>query len=307
MAAPKRRVSNVVFVQILLAVALAVASAVCYSASAVLQHREAAAHQSGGLHLVARLAQRRGWWIAIAASGLGALLHLAALGSGALLLVQPLGVTALVFALVIHARMTRTTPDRTTLLGAACIVFGPSAALSAIPRHSAPVSPVLGYWVVAAAVATLAVVLATGAITIRRRLPRAGPVLYAVAAALCFGFTSGTAKAVWLGHTAATVIGAGLLSAAAGVVLTQHAYRDGGLGAPLATLTLVDPLAAGIVAVLALGEPISTTPLHPVIGLAGVLATAVGVVLLSPRNVMSTHATAARPPLAGPEAARSAA
>lgn len=307
MAAPKQQVSNVVFVQILLAVVLALASALCYSASAVLQHREAGAHESGGLHLVARLVRRRGWWIAIAAGVLGALLHLAALGSGALLLVQPLGVTTLVFALVIHARVTRTTPGRTTLLGAACIVLGLPAALSAIPRHAAPVSPVLGYWAVAAAVAALAVVVATGAITIRRRLPGAAPVLYAVTAALCFGLTSGTAKAVWLGHTAPTVIGAGLLSAAAGVVLTQHAYRDGGLGAPLATLTLVDPLAAAVVGVLALGEPISTTPLHLVTGLAGVLATAVGVVLLSRRNMVATHASTAHPPLTGPEAARSAA
>jgi drug/metabolite transporter (DMT)-like permease len=307
MATANLHVSSVVFVQILLAVALALASAVCYSASAVLQHREVAAHQSSGLHLVARLVRRRGWWIAIAATVLGALLHLAALGTGALLLVQPLGVTALVFALLIDARMNRTTVDGTTWLGAACIVLGLPAVLSAIPRHAAPVTPVLGYWAVAAAVALLAGVLATGATLIRRRLPRAAPVLYAVAAAVCFGLTSGTAKAVWLGNTAPIVIGAGLISAAAGVVLAQHAYRDGGLGAPLATLTLVDPLAAGFVAVLALGEPISTTPLHLAIGLAGALATAVGVVLLSPRGVMPTHSAAAHHPLVSAEPAGSAA
>jgi drug/metabolite transporter (DMT)-like permease len=238
-------------------------------------------------------------------------LHLAALGTGPLLLVQPLGVTALVFALLIGARVDRTSVDRTAWLGAGCVVLGlPAVLLPTIPRQTAPVTPVLGYWAVAAAVAVVTGVLAIGAILIGRRLPRASPVLYAGAAAVSFGLTSGTAKAVWLGHATPSVIVAGLASALVGVVLVQHAYRDGGLGAPLAILTLADPLAAGMVGVLVLGERISTSPLQVSIGLAGVLSTAVGVVLLSPRHVVATHpkpAHAAPDPLADAQPTRSAA
>jgi drug/metabolite transporter (DMT)-like permease len=305
------QVNSVVLVQIFVAVALALASAVCYSAAAVLQHREVSVHLAGGLDLVARLVRRRGWWAAGAATGIGAVLHLAALGTGPLLLVQPLGVTALVFALLIDARMDRTPVDRTAWLGAGCVVLGlPAVLLPVIPRHTAPVTPVLGYWAVAAAVAVVTGVLAIGAILIGRRLPRASPVLYAGAAAVCFGLTSGTAKAVWLGHATPYVIVTGLASALIGVVLVQHAYRDGGLGAPLAILTLADPLAAGMVGVLVLGEQISTSPLQVSIGLAGVLSTAVGVVLLSPRHVVPAPPTAAHAaprPLSDARPTRSAA
>ena len=131
------QVNSVVPVQIFVAVALALASAVCYSAAAVLQHREVSVHVAGGLDLVARLARRRGWWAAVATTVIGAVLHLAALGTGPLLLVQPLGVTALVFALLIGARVDRTSVDRTAWLGAGCVVLGlPAVLLPTIPRQT---------------------------------------------------------------------------------------------------------------------------------------------------------------------------
>jgi hypothetical protein len=80
---------------------------------------------------------------------------------------------------------------------------------------------------------------------------------------------------------------AALTSALVGLVLAQHAYRDGGLGAPLATLTLVDPLTAGLLGVMVLGEPISTSPVRLAIGVAGALLTAAGVAVLAPRPVVA--------------------
>ena len=44
--------------------------------------------------------------------------------------------------------------------------------------------------------------------------------------------------------------------------MIQAAYRDGGLGAPLATCTIVDPIAASLVGILLLGE-------HLRLGVAG--------------------------------------
>jgi hypothetical protein len=105
-----------------------------------------------------------------------------------------------------------------------------------------------------------------------------------VGAATCFGLTSGTVRAVWLGHATPAAVAAGLTSAGIGVALAQQAYRDGGLGAPLATLTLVDPLSAGALGVLILGETLNLTPTRLALAVCGGVATVVGVVLLSQRQ-----------------------
>ena len=78
---------------------LAVASTGCYAASAVLQEREAGRQDAGGAALLRGLVRRPWWWLAVAATVAGAVLHVAALASGPLSLVQPFGVLTLVLAL----------------------------------------------------------------------------------------------------------------------------------------------------------------------------------------------------------------
>jgi drug/metabolite transporter (DMT)-like permease len=268
--------------KLFLAIVLAVSSAVCYAVSAALQHREAARLSVGGLGLMKALLHRRPWWAAVAVTVAGGVLHVSALGAGQLVLVQPIGVLALVFALPVGARLegTRVTPRAWT--GALCVVVGLPAALSAIPGHGA-----VGHAASSFSAAATVIVLLTGATTLAavrtgRSHPRAAAVLYAIAAALCFGMTSGAAKTVLLGLGSPAIIAVGLAAAALGIVLTQHAYRDGGLGAPLAVLTLADPLTAATVGVIVLGEPLATAPLRVAVGLAGVVVTSTGVVLLTP-------------------------
>ncbi|WP_344418623.1 DMT family transporter [Pseudonocardia ailaonensis] len=264
--------------QILLAVLLALASAVSYAVAAVVQQREASRHHAGGLALVGRLVRTRAWWAAQAATLCGAALHLAALGLGALVLVQPLGIAALVFALVLGAR--RGVPvGRSGRAGAALVVVGLPSALVAVGASGQEGVPLLGYWTLAPLIAVAAAALALAA---ARR--RSGAALHAVAAALCFGLTSGTAKLAWLGQAGPAAIGVGLVAAVAGMVLAQHAYRDGGLGAPLATLTLVDPLTAGAIGVLVLGEPLTTSLPRLGIGAAGVAMVVAGVFRLAPHR-----------------------
>lgn len=272
-----------------LAVALALASAVCYALSAVLQEREASRQQAGGLVLVARLARRRGWWAAIGATGVGALLHLGAVGAGPLVVVQPIGVSTLVIALLIGSWLGRRRVAPRSWAGAACVITGLPAVLAAVPHdageHS---SDAAAYWPVAAvlaAVVALAVAVALG-LGARRR-PHIAGIAYAASAAVCFGFTSATAKTIWLGHVEVQRIAVGLVVVGVGTVLAQHAYRDGGLGAPLAVLTLLDPFTAGAVGMLVLGEPFGTTPVTLAIGVAGGIATAVGVALLSARPAVA--------------------
>jgi hypothetical protein len=122
-------------------------------------------------------------------------------------------------------------------------------------------------------------------------------VLYAVAAALCFGLTSGTAKTILLGFGTPAILMAGLAALGSGIVFAQHAYRDGGLGAPLAVLTLADPLTAATVGVVVLGEALAASPLRLAVGAAGVAITCIGVVLLTPHPVAPAERAA---PVPGP-------
>jgi hypothetical protein len=76
----------------------------------------------------------------------------------------------------------------------------------------------------------------------------------------------------------------GVVAAGAGLALAQLAYRRGGLGAPLATLILVNPLVAIGLGVALLGEPVVLTPLTATLGLVGIFATGGGIwVLARPR------------------------
>ncbi len=281
-----------------IAVVLAVASAFCYALSAVLQEREASRQEAGGLALVASLVRRRGWWAAIGATIVGALLHLAAVGAGPLAVVQPIGVATLVIALVIGSRLYgRPVPAR-SWAGAACVVTGLPAVLAAVPhdalRAGPPVEGTAGYWPIAAVLAVVVAVALASALVLGAGPHRRGSAIaFAGAAAVCFGFTSATAKTILLGHLEVARFAVGVVVVCLGTVLAQHAYRDGGLGAPLAVLTLLDPFTAGAVGMLVLGEPFGTTPVTLALGVAGGLVTAVGVALLSTRPL-------APPPAAEP-------
>jgi hypothetical protein len=274
---------RLIVVQAAAAVALALASAVCYAVSAVIQQREASRSAAGGLGLLAGLVRRRRWWAAVAASVAGALLHVAALGAGPLVLVQPLGVSTLAFALLIGTRTGASPVSRSSGLGAGCVVVGLPMVLSVIPHHPHAGAALLHYrWAAGAALAVVVAALVL-ARSFRSR-PAVAAVSYAVAAATCFGLTSGTVRAVWLGHATPAAVAVGLASAGVGIALAQQAYHDGGLGAPLATLTLVDPLSAGALGVLSLGETLDLAPARLALAVCGGVATVLGVVLLSRRR-----------------------
>jgi hypothetical protein len=229
------------------------------------------------------LMQRRGWWAAQTATVVGALLHLAALGAGPLLLVQPIGVAALALALPVGARIGRTRVTRRAWIGALCVVVGLPGVLTAIPHHPG-VGPVFASFTTTAGVVAALVAAATlSALRVRRTHPHWAAILLAGAAALCFGTTSASVKAVWLGMGSPAVVAIAVVAAPLGVVLAQHAYQDGGLGAPLAVQTLADPVTAMTIGVLSLGEQLAGNPLRIALGLLGIAVTVAGVVLLSSR------------------------
>jgi len=266
------------------AVVLAVASTGCYAASAVLQEREASRQDAGGAALLRRLVRRPWWWLAVAATVAGAVLHVAALALGPLSLVQPFGVLTLVLALPLGRVLGGRPVTGREWRGAAVVVVGLGAVLAVLP-HRAPSSHLPLALVVTAVVAVAAVVAAW--------IPgRAAPVVRAAAAATCFGFASGMARTAVIGAIWFPIGGAlAVLGAGAGLGLAQLAYRTGGLGAPLATQILVDPVVAVLIGVILLGEPVHETPTRAVVGVLGLAATTAGIWILTGSRRSSSSLT----------------
>lgn len=265
-----------------MAILVALLSAGCYAVAAVLQQREAALHERevGGLALFGRLVRRPRWWLAVVATSAGAVLHVVALRFGALTLVQPLGVTALIMALPLGAWFAERRVHRNEWIAAGAVTAGLIAILSLAPHHVRP--PVVTTPDLATAIAGCTVLVAAVIALSSRMGVRAGSVFRAGAAAICFGFASAMARllvagsgALWLSLAACAV------AAVAGMVIIQSAYRDGGLGAPLATCTIVDPVAASTLGVVLLGETVALGPADVVLGVAGLAATVVGLTVLA--------------------------
>jgi drug/metabolite transporter (DMT)-like permease len=226
--------------------------------------------------LLPQLMRRPWWWLAVLATITGAGLHIAALSLGPLSLVQPLGVLTLVFALPLGARLGARVVTRREWAAASAVALGLAGVLAVAPHH-APSShlPLAVVGATTAAIAVLVLIL----IGLAARLPpRVAPVVRATAAATCFGFASGMTRIAATGAAPIALAAAiAVLGAAAGLGLAQLAYRTGGLGAPLATQILVDPLVAVLLGVALLEEPVQLTPGTVTIGLAGLAATITGI------------------------------
>jgi drug/metabolite transporter (DMT)-like permease len=259
-----------------LAMLLALVSTGCYATSAVLQEREASGPGVQGAALVRQLIRRPWWWLAVVAAVTAAGLHIAALALGPLSLVQPVGVLTLVMALPLGARLRKRVVTPGEWRAAAAVAIGLAAVLTVAPHHA----PAPRLSVVAVLCATVAItVLVLFLVGLAARLPgRGAPVVRAAAAATSFGFASAMTRIAATG-SAPFLLGAALavLGAAAGLGLAQLAYRNGGLGAPLATQILVDPVIAVIIGITLLREPMLLTPARAAIGIAGLVATCGGI------------------------------
>ncbi|MFF4158817.1 DMT family transporter [Streptomyces sp. NPDC001678] len=238
------------------AVLLCLVSAVCYAGAAIAQERVAATGPGGGYAPL----RRAGWWGAVALTCLGAGLHVVALAYGPLSLVQPLGALTIVFALPMAALFARRPVGAAGRRGALLATVGLAGLLSltgtphgdTLDRAERPLLAV----VVLTAVALAALAAR------RLRHPAARGVMLAAAAGTAFGMASVFTKAVaedWTTRGAglpALLPGLGAIAvlASAGMLLSQASYRGAGLAAPLATLTVVNPVVAAAVGVAELGE-----------------------------------------------------
>lgn len=236
-------------------VLLSLISAVAYAGGAIVQEQVAVSHPDEHYAPL----RRPSWWAAVALNGLGGLLHVVALAFGPLSLVQPLGALTIVFALPMAALFVRRKAGATAWRGAIMATVGLAGLLSLVGTSDAQ-SLSTAQRVFAGLVTAAAVVALMIAGRAAHRHPVVRSVLLATASGIAFGMSSVFTKTVavdWTGGiTAADVPSLAAIGvlATAGLLLSQAAYRGAGLAAPLATLTVVNPVVAAAVGITMFGE-----------------------------------------------------
>lgn len=273
-----------------LSVLLSLVSAVAYAAGAIIQERVAATGDNSWHALL-----RNGvWWVAVLLNGTGAVLHVVALAYGPLSLVQPLGALTIVFALPMAALFVGRRAGATAWRGALMATAGLGGLLAltgnAEPHTLNGPEQVLLASVTFGAVGAL-VVLAR---TLRRPVLRS--IVLATGAGAAFGMASVFTKTVAVEWTSGSLRSgalpllaiAGL--AAAGLFLSQAAYRGAGLTAPLATVTVVNPVVAAAIGITLFGEHFRHGVPGTVLALSCGALAAGGLIMLTRERLSTEHA-----------------
>ncbi|MCO8272698.1 DMT family transporter [Actinoplanes sp. TRM 88003] len=251
------------------AVAFSVLSAASYAVAAVAQERLAEHGQRGWSR----------WAVALLLTGGGVALHVVALNFGTVAVVQALGTLTLLFALPIAAVRLHTPIGRAAWIDALLTVVGLALILSLSveadsPRQLGEPGDRYLALITLGAVAVLALGAWSGG-------PRVRSVLLAAAAGTAFGISSVLSKAVLAAVTdggVRTVSPVGaiavLVFATGGYLLSQLSYGRAGMAAPLATVSVSNPIVAAIVGVVVFGEGFR-------FGLPGLLVIAFAAVIMT--------------------------
>ncbi|NEE03486.1 DMT family transporter [Phytoactinopolyspora halotolerans] len=266
---------------VVVAILLSIAAAQTHAVTAVVQERLAS--RVGG----ARLLRRRRWWIAVGLAVVASLLRVGALRYGPLTVVQPLSALSLALALPLRAMLVRHRVSAAEWHGAGLTVVG-MAGLLLLTASGEPARTLSDLQVTILSVGTFVVLAAllTAAFAATAR-PVSRSLLHAVGAGVAFGVGSAIAQTVVV-ETARQGAGA-LVSPATAVVfvlaggamyLAQLAYQAG-LAAPLATLTLINPVIAGVIGVTLLGEQYSAGPVGTTLAVVAGAVAARGIMVLT--------------------------
>jgi hypothetical protein len=138
------------------------------------------------------------------------------------------------------------------------------------------------------------------------RHPAVRSMLLATASGIAFGMSSVFTKTVavdWTGGVSAAdlpslaVIG---VLATAGMLLSQAAYKGGGLAAPLAALTVVNPVVAAAVGITMFGETFRYGTTGTALALSCGVVAAGGLILLTTERLAGTQTAEAAPAAALP-------
>ncbi|MFE0363472.1 DMT family transporter [Streptomyces griseoaurantiacus] len=267
-------------------VLLSLISAVAYAGGAIVQERVAAGTPDGTYAPLRHPA----WWAAIALNGLGALLHVVALAYGPLSLVQPLGALTIVFALPMAALFVGRGAGATAWRGALMATVG-LAGLLALTGGAEAQSLDSTQRVLLATLTGGAVVALMTAARAAHRHPVVRSVLLAAASGIAFGIASVFTKTVaedWergLAVGSLPIVAVIAVLAAAGTLLSQASYRGAGLAAPLATVTVVNPVIAAAVGLTMFGETFRYGVTGTMLALGCGVVAAGGLILLTTERI----------------------
>ncbi|MBV1941469.1 DMT family transporter [Streptomyces sp. BV286] len=277
---------------LVLSVVLSLVSAVAYAGGAIVQERVAATTPDRTYAPMHQLA----WWAAVGLNALGGLLHVVALAYGPLSLVQPLGALTIVFALPMAALFVRRRAGATAWRGAIMATVGLAGLLALVGTADSQSLSSTQRVVVALVTGGAVVALMTAARAVHRH-PAVRSVLLAIAAGVAFGMSSVFTKTVavdWTGGVtladlpSLAVIG---VLATAGMLLSQASYRGAGLAAPLATLTVVNPIVAAAVGITMFGETFRHGSTGTVLALGCGVVAAGGLILLTTERISGSERT----------------
>ncbi len=267
---------------LVLSVVLSLVSAVAYAGGAIVQERVAAATPDGTYAPM----RHPVWWASVGLNALGGLLHVVALAYGPLSLVQPLGALTIVFALPMAAFFVRRRAGATAWRGAIMATVGLAGLLALVGTADSQSLNSTQRVMVALVTGGAVVALMTAARAVHRH-PAVRSVLLAIAAGIAFGMSSVFTKTVavdWTGGVSLAdlpslaVIG---VLATAGMLLSQASYRGAGLAAPLATLTVVNPIVAAAVGITMFGETFRYGETGTMLALGCGVVAAGGLILLT--------------------------
>ncbi|MET8879330.1 DMT family transporter [Streptomyces rubiginosohelvolus] len=291
-----------------LSVLLSLVSAVAYAAGAIIQERVAVTDDNAWYALL-----RNGvWWAAVVLNGVGAVLHVVALAYGPLSLVQPLGALTIVFALPMAALFVGRRAGATAWRGALMATAG-LGGLLALTGNAEP-HTLNGPEQALLTALTFGAVGALVVLSRTLRRPVLRSIVLATGAGAAFGMASVFTKTVAVEWTSGSVrsgalpllVIAGL--AAAGLFLSQAAYRGAGLTAPLATVTVVNPVVAAAIGLTLFGEHFRLGVPGTVLALSSGALAAAGLIMLTRERMNREHAEEALADAepAGPGAGRAA-
>ncbi len=286
----------------LIAVLVAIAGAITFGASDVIEQRathKVAKRPPLDVKLFAELAVNRLWLIGItvdiAASGMQAI----ALHFGPLALVQPILVLDLLFAVVITSALTRRRPDRVMGAGVLCCTGGLVLFL-AVAKPQSPAVSVEPSILVPLGVG-IAVAIALCLVAWRVSPGRFLPLATALACGAIFGVTAFLLKeitqTIGLGFNPPSQqwpLYAFIVAEPLGFLLNQNAFQESSLIAPvLAIRTVTDPLVAIGIGLVWLNEQIASSPAAIAAEVAGLIIMSVGVVALAYRSPhLAAHSSA---------------
>ena len=265
------------------AVSLSVLSAASYAGAAVAQERLAKNRQRG----LAR------WAVALLLTAGGVGLHVIALNFGTVAVVQALGTLTLLFALPISALRYRARISVPAWIDAGLTVAGLALIMSLSVESTEPalLSRTDGRYL--SLVTLIAVVLLVGVATTTG--PRVRAMVLAGAAGVAFGISSVLSKAVMASFTeggagAVSMLLTGLvvLLSTGGYLLSQFSYRGAGLAAPLATVSVANPIVAALAGVVVFDESFRFGTAGRVVVALAALVMTLGVIGLARRTTVAT-------------------